>query len=507
MPRIARSRLSWLAPLAITLALSGPLTGGSALGAPAAPATGCQTTVGGPLHHSTVWTAAKSPYCVTSSIYVSPGITLTVQAGVDVLFNSALSVLVDGTMIARGSATQPVTFTSIASQVPGAWNGLVLSAQATPTRYNKAGHYAGGSGFLHAVILYAGGGSANAALELDAPVLVDHSTIENSAAIGLYEPVGGARVTHDTISSNTSNCQGINGSGVSVGSGSTITHSAITRNAANCGGYGAGVFADTGSTIANNMVSSNTGCGYGIGIDANSHSNIANNIITNNTDTCGDYGGGIYSAGSDTITGNTIAGNTFSSGGYGGGIYSNGSDTIEGNTITGNQAENGGGIYSSGGDTIVGVTVTNNTASGYGGGIYLESGSTISHTLIAYNQMTQSGGLGAGLYCSCDSTDSLQTMSVISNTAPGNQTAAGLDVYGHPLLRDNSLCGNTPYDLGDRNAFSSSSTLDATKNYWGTTQSGVIQNHIYDFFKNGSLERVVYIPYLTSPDPLTQPCP
>ncbi|MBI4160759.1 MAG: right-handed parallel beta-helix repeat-containing protein [Candidatus Yanofskybacteria bacterium] len=73
------------------------------------------TTVSG--HYSTDqhWTLADSPYIVEGfgeGIVIQPGVTLTIDPGVIVKFKASTQLWVDGAVIARGTAEQPIIFTS-----------------------------------------------------------------------------------------------------------------------------------------------------------------------------------------------------------------------------------------------------------------------------------------------------------------------------------------------------------------------------------------------------------
>ena len=45
-----------------------------------------QTNVSGGIYANTTWTLANSPYIVTDTVVVFPGVTLTIQPGVTVKF-------------------------------------------------------------------------------------------------------------------------------------------------------------------------------------------------------------------------------------------------------------------------------------------------------------------------------------------------------------------------------------------------------------------------------------
>ena len=71
---------------------------------------------------NTTWTAAGSPYIIINSIEVNPGVTLTIENGVEVKFNSGRYFHVRGTMNASG-----VKFTGNAGVTKGFWDGIYVS--------------------------------------------------------------------------------------------------------------------------------------------------------------------------------------------------------------------------------------------------------------------------------------------------------------------------------------------------------------------------------------------
>ncbi len=86
------------------------------------------TLVSGAITTNTTWTLANNPYQVTGDIEVRPGITLTIEPGVTVMFNSSADMRIYGTLLANGSASQHITFTaSAANPYVGAWGGLVIN--------------------------------------------------------------------------------------------------------------------------------------------------------------------------------------------------------------------------------------------------------------------------------------------------------------------------------------------------------------------------------------------
>jgi parallel beta-helix repeat protein len=81
---------------------------------------------------NTVWGLTSSPLLINSDIHVHPGIQLTIQPGVRVLFTGYGKLTVDGCLQVQGAPGQPVVFTS-GQAVPkrGDWVGLAFTASSS----------------------------------------------------------------------------------------------------------------------------------------------------------------------------------------------------------------------------------------------------------------------------------------------------------------------------------------------------------------------------------------
>jgi parallel beta-helix repeat protein len=286
------------------------------------------TEVGGPITSDTTWTAANSPYIVTEDVEVVEGVTLTVEPGVTVKFDSEKKLAVNGDLIAKGVEGNPITFTSNQTRpAPGDWATIQFSRAATTTM-DAEGNYVSGSVLQYCVVEYAGFESKNA---IDTHrLLIDHCIVRDNDAQGIFSDSG--RISNSTITRNYD-------TGIEA-EYSTIISNTIEKNyTANGPG---GIYTDWGAVIRNNVISDNHAQADGGGIYFYTSyftglTTVSDNIISGNS--AGRFGGGIYAkAGGggcgSVITGNTISNNTVTGGGAG--IYHWGTVDILRNNIVGN---------------------------------------------------------------------------------------------------------------------------------------------------------------------------
>jgi len=83
-----------------------------------APQVVADTEVSGHITENSVWTLANSPYIVVGNVWVDSGVTLQIEPGVTVKFDTlpggvdTLSLIVDGKLYAEGEEDSLITFTS-----------------------------------------------------------------------------------------------------------------------------------------------------------------------------------------------------------------------------------------------------------------------------------------------------------------------------------------------------------------------------------------------------------
>ncbi len=87
--------------------------------------------VNGRINTDSRWTQADSPVLITGDVRLAEGAVLTIDPGVEVLFQSppdvreGFSIRVDGTLVARGSQSRPIVFTAADRDVP--WGAIIFS--------------------------------------------------------------------------------------------------------------------------------------------------------------------------------------------------------------------------------------------------------------------------------------------------------------------------------------------------------------------------------------------
>ena len=415
------------------------------------------TPVSGPITSDTTWTLAGSPYIVTGGVLVMEGVTLTIEPGVVVKFDSGQALQIDGELIARGIGSNMITFTSNqTTPAPGDWGYIFFSDSSTDAIYDIDGNYTNGSILEYVVVEYAGGVSVinNGAVRMDnAHPFINHSVIQNNSASGIYawNLSNNLKITNNSLSYNTTSL------------------------------YGGGIYVDGNTAIiSNNIISNNTASAYGGGIavsynwDIPATATISQNTINGNTSY---LGGGIYvGAGTVTISNNIIIGNTasddFGSNGYGGGIrVQTGTATISNNIIYGN------------------------TSLGDEGAISLNSSAIILNNSIIGNTAEDSAALNFIFHV--DFSYNTITGNLATDSAPTRVIRVGDWAEADAIINYNNIFDNiATYELWNHNPHGSPN-VNAENNWWGTAIESEIEDKIYHWIDDSSRGFVDYTPWET----------
>jgi parallel beta-helix repeat protein len=186
-------------------------------------------------------------------------------------------------------------------------------------------------------------------------------------------------------------------------------------------------------------------------------STFANNIAT----------GLVFAGGNSEVLNNIVNG----------GIETEyGSPTISNNIISGG----GNGIWCYLSENAV---ITDNTITKCGSGIFAQgSNGLISGNFIANNTNGIAVNYGA-------------KVTIKENTIKENQVGIQLSSPASPIINYNNIQNNS-YSV----YLGASVNLDATNNWWGTTDTQAINQTIYDFKNDFNLGSVTFIPFLSSPN-------
>lgn len=489
------------------------------LGAHSSQLSSATTTVEGLITSDTNWTEANSPYIVTGNVLVSEGVTLTVEPGVVVKFDTAKGMQVDGMLVARGTKNKQIVFTSLrddtvggdsngdgnlTSPATGDWAYLFFTSVSVDAEFDSYGRYVNGSTLEYCYVAYGGSAGAQGEISIDssAPFL-NYTTVNNSGNNGIYVSQGTPEIANSTISRN--NLRGVYVNNSPSGSEVTIVNNTVTNNL-ETGIYAyinSGTGTIVGNTVANNLGDTINNLGNGICASISSGTGtISNNTVTNN------YRTGVSAMGygsSFVIANNLIQSNSL------GGIalfYSNA--LITNNIITNNtrvmayQPLQGGGIY----------------ATDYGG--YGTSNQTISNNVIACNRAYNDGALFLSSASYPGSTLTVSDNSIIGNTAirdsivhidsyndsldtfqhnlltqnlDSSSVSNSLRVNGFPAIGYNNLFNNFhDYEINNTNT-AGATHVDAKNNWWGTSNETKIQARIFDWFDDVTKGIVDYAPY------------
>ena len=340
---------------------------------------------------------------VTGSVLVSEGVKLTVEAGVEVKFDSGKSLQVFGELVAQGTSSSGITFTSVQeSKAAGDWGQIVFYDSSVDASYDGNGDYASGSILEYCTVEYGGGIQLNLANPF-----INQGTIRYHSGRGIgtdnYNSSNNSatlKITNNTISNNVGGVY-LYGLGTVLVSGNTISNN-------NVNGSGGGIKIDGGDgvTISGNTIENNVASNEGGGIGGGGGYQVFNNVIMGNH---ARVGGGIKGGG--TITGNVIRGNTTTEpGNVGGGFYDDSPGTFSNNYVLNN---GGGGIYSPNGQSsITGNIIAGNT----GGALHYKRGQSDSRSVSGNTIFDNTGS--PVVYLKSDNDNGI--LEVRNNTVVGN---------------------------------------------------------------------------------------
>jgi parallel beta-helix repeat protein len=203
--------------------VSGNVSGNTISG----PKAGVWVKDGTTITSNVTWNA-DAPYVVYSHsgyhLTVAQGATLTIEPGAIVKFEQGGYLHVDGSLVADGTADQPIIFTSVKDDIAGGdTNGDGNATSPAPGDWQYLGFDPTSSGMLDQVVVrYAQTGIRSYSPDL----AVSHSTVTQCSQGGIFIYSGSSTITGNTISNN-----GSHGIYVDSTTSPVITENTISGNA------------------------------------------------------------------------------------------------------------------------------------------------------------------------------------------------------------------------------------------------------------------------------------
>ena len=445
-----------------------------------------QTYVSGFISPDTTWTVAGSPYIIVSNALVSQGDTLTIEPGVVVKFDAHCALQIDGVLIAVGTPSSRITFTSNQpSPASGDWDKLHFSGYCIGATFNGNGDYLSGSIMKYCDVLYAGGAGYGAVHIESSWPYISQCNVRLSKAAGIYCAGSTFVLDSSLVADNTDY-------GLYFDTYSDFSCGLLIRS----------------DTIKNNK----TG-----GLCLGSCNSICSTIIKDNYFVANSNNGAILALLVDinllTISENYFISNT-SSINYRGivTVFSPTNDTIECNLFLNNQTSgNPTATLYMGVDHNSGV-IRNNIFDGNinnSGRVAAFSVNCASSTvgLDFYNNTIRncSSPLGTTCYFSPYLANNQELLRIHDNTFYSNTSRYVIELDAGPInnvnydfmymKHNNFLDVNYEIELYNHIAYGSPNVY-ADSNYWGSTSTSHIDSIICDYFDSTNYSVVYYKPIL-----------
>jgi parallel beta-helix repeat protein len=406
-----------------------------------------QVYVGGELTGNETYSPGNNPYIVTQDLIITQDVTLTVLPGVEMWFEYGTSLIINGVLVAKGSADQKIKLLP-KSQIPnaGQWNGLVFNN--AKSLLDSDSLYVSGSILSDVDISSA---SYSVTLDHGTTLLIEKSEI-SKCSFGIYINESGNNTIRNC---DFKNCD----FGLFFARGYPNAQNKIYRNSfSECSDVG--IFINSTSLQSNhNYIQDNRimSCSIGLHIGNFSNNGAAYNMISGNS-----------------FTGNKDAIKLFQQ-----------SNTIQGNYFIRNRS----GIicWQSAHNTITQNLFSRNILNA----ITLASGSSFNN--VSYNSMNYNSG---GVWIKPDSLRNSVYNSFLYNTVYEN-TDFSFQLLNTPQgpIQFNNIGRNGNYQSFKNIA---DSIVHAEYNYWGTASENGIDSIIYDLYDLPLHGEVLYKPILNT---------
>jgi hypothetical protein len=168
------------------------------------------TTITSNISSNTTW-SSSTVYIIAGNIAVDPGVTLTVNPGTIIKFGTQNRLTVDGTLDARGTSADPITFTSYYDDIPGGDSGGDGFTTPQAGDWDSIRTYTTGSTTLQCANISYGGhnpgyydpGWGGAVANVGGFVTLDHTAVATSSLYGVWSALGSTTIVSADLSSAT----------------------------------------------------------------------------------------------------------------------------------------------------------------------------------------------------------------------------------------------------------------------------------------------------------------
>ena len=229
-----------------------------------------RTLVSGVITSNTVWGKAGSPYIIKGNTAVDANRILTIEPGVEVLFDGAYYLKIEYLMTAIGTASERILFSNTGKAGPASWDTIYFSPSCLDAGLDPDGNYAGGCSLQYCTIEYGGVGNNHFGViyENGAVIAASSSPYINNCIIrnnrqGVYGPF---RILENCYLHDNSLYGVCNG-------GPLVRNNRVERN-------GGGIYQPTGQ-VTKNDIEKNTG--FGIYLSSTLGGSVTYNRIVNNS--------------------------------------------------------------------------------------------------------------------------------------------------------------------------------------------------------------------------------
>lgn len=132
----------------------------------------------GTISSSETWSSTDTSYMVSGVLTIDTAQTLTINPGVTVMFNSGSSMIIDGTLVARGNSGNHITFRAIEEVTTDFWNTITFTANSPGVSVSGSTY---NSGNVFEYVDFKNGGTSNPMIQVtNSGLLLDHVTVRYS---------------------------------------------------------------------------------------------------------------------------------------------------------------------------------------------------------------------------------------------------------------------------------------------------------------------------------------